>query len=268
MISTFDQLSGGRILINLIAGASDEEARAESIRYSKEERYQLMEEEVEILKQLWMQPEPVDYTGRFYELQQAQIRPRIFQQPHPPFYLGGGSKQAWQMSAKHANVHLFWGDHPERIATQIEDIRALAHDHGRAEQIGFGMRLQIICRENERDAWDAAHSLIEGASEKHLEMIRSMFSVSEANRRMRELAESEDHMIAPNLWSGITTVRPGAGVAVVGDPEQCAATLQSFIDVGCSSFCLSGYLHHDEAKRFGERVRPILAANNPGRLSP
>ena len=53
MISTFDQLSGGRICINLIAGASDEEALADGIKFSKEERYDVMEEEVEILKAIW-----------------------------------------------------------------------------------------------------------------------------------------------------------------------------------------------------------------------
>jgi alkanesulfonate monooxygenase len=43
--------------------------------------------------------------------------------------------------------------------------------------------------------------------------------------------------------------------------------LQHFIDAGCHSFCLSGYLHDEEAERFGRLVRPILAANNRGRLA-
>ena len=64
---------------------------------------------------------------------------------------------------------------------------------------------------------------------------------------------SRDH-----LWSGITTVRPGAGVAVVGDPRQVADTLSEFVDVGCTHFCLSGYPHDEEAKRFGRDVMPII----------
>ena len=55
-------------------------------------------------------------------------------------------------------------------------------------------------------------------------------------------------------------------IAIVGTPEQCAATLQEYIDIGCTSFCLSGYYHHDEAERFGRWVRPILEERNPGRL--
>ena len=53
MISTFDQMSGGRICINLIAGQNESEVEGEGIKYAKEERYELMEEEVRILKLLW-----------------------------------------------------------------------------------------------------------------------------------------------------------------------------------------------------------------------
>ena len=61
-------------------------------------------------------------------------------------------------------------------------------------------------------------------------------------------------------------MRPGAGIAVVGNPEQCADTLQKFIDLGCHSFCLSGYLHDEEAERFGKWVMPILRERNRERM--
>ena len=90
---------------------------------------------------------------------------------------------------------------------------------------------------------------------------------SEANRRVQELAREHGDLLLPHLWTGITKVRPGAGIAVVGNPAQCAETLQQFIDAGCHSFCLSGYLHDEEAERFGRLIRPILAENNRGRLA-
>jgi alkanesulfonate monooxygenase len=42
--------------------------------------------------------------------------------------------------------------------------------------------------------------------------------------------------------------------------------LQQFIDLGCHSFCLSGYLHDEECVRFARWVRPLIAARNPGRM--
>ncbi len=265
MIATFDRLSDGRICINLIAGQSEQEIASEGIKLAKEDRYALMEEEVRILKALFTAKGRIDFDGRFYTLKSAQIRPRIRQEPWPRFYLGGGSRQAWELSAKHSDVHLFWGDYPERIAEQMDVIRGLAAEHGRGDDIGFGMRLQIICREREEDAWAAAYKLVEGASEKHLGMMQTHFATSVANQRMMELSRADTDMLGPNLWSGITKVRPGAGVAVVGNPEQCAEVLQRFIDVGCHSFCLSGWLHDEEAERFGRLVMPLVKRNNPGR---
>jgi alkanesulfonate monooxygenase len=264
MIAAFDQLSGGRICINLIAGQSEAENASEGVKWAKEQRYEIMEEEVSLLKMLWTQP-AVTFEGKFHQLKGAQVRPRPFQKPHPPFYLGGGSRQAWEISAKHSDVHLFWGDTYERIRTNMAEIRAMAAKHDRDKEIGFGMRLQIVCRETEQEAWDFAHELVGHASEAQKAFVRERFATSEANRRVRELA-AEGEVIERNLFTGITKVRPGAGIAVVGTPEQCAETLQDFIDLGCHSFCLSGYLHDEEAERFGKWVMPILRERNRERM--
>lgn len=266
MISTLDHLSKGRVSVNLIAGQNDDDVLAEGVSYKKEERYALMDEEVEILKALWTGRGGLDFDGKFHALKGAQIRPRSYQQPHPKFYLGGGSAQAWEISAKHSSVHLFWGDTPERIAENITSIRALAAAHGRQDAIGFGMRLQIICRETADEAWAAAHMLVAKTSERDRVRVIARTQTSEANRRIQQLAAEMGEHIAPNLWTGLTRVRQGAGIAVVGNPVECAAVLQRFIDVGCHSFCLSGYLHDEEATRFGRLVRPLIAVANPARM--
>jgi len=209
----------------------------------------------------------VHFQGKFHTLSGAHIRPRPQQQPFPKFYLGGGSRQAWEVSAKHSDVHLFWGDLPERIAANIAEIRALARAHDREDAIGFGMRLQVICREDESEAWAAADQLVRHASERQKQDVQTLYYNSVANQRVQQLAREHGDLLLPHLWTGITKVRPGAGIAVVGNPAQCAATLQQFIDAGCHSFCLSGYLHDEEAERFGRLIRPILAANNRGRLA-
>jgi len=218
-------------------------------------------------KALWTSRGPVNFQGKFHTLSGAHIRPRPLQQPFPKFYLGGGSREAWEMSAKHSDVHLFWGDLPERIAANIAEIRAMARAHDRENTIGFGMRLQVICRENEKDAWEAADILVRNSTERQKQEMKTLYNNSVANQRVQQLAREHGDLLLPHLWTGITRVRPGAGIAVVGNPSQCADTLQQFIDAGCHSFCLSGYLHDEEAERFGRLIRPILAENNRGRLA-
>ena len=143
MISAMDQLSGGRVSVNLIAGQSDDEAIQDGIELPKDQRYELMDEEVVIMKSLWTSPDPVHFEGAHHRLHGARIAPKPLQKPHPRFYLGGASVQAWEVSARHADVHLFWGDTVERITANMNDIRQLAVRHGREKEIGFGMRLQL-----------------------------------------------------------------------------------------------------------------------------
>jgi alkanesulfonate monooxygenase len=267
MISTCDQLSGGRISINLIAGQSEAENIAEGIKLEKDQRYECMNEEVEIIKKLWTSGgKPIDHDGKYYTLKGAELAAPIYQKPYPKFYLGGGSGHAAEISAKHSDVHLFWGDTIERIATNMKELKALAAKHGREDKLGFGMRLQIVCRENEAEAWDAANGLIKNITEEREKYIREHYAQSVANQRVQELRKTMGDLIAPNLWSGLTRARPGAGICIVGNPQQCADVLQQYIDVGCHSFCLSGYLHDDEAWRFKRMVRPILAERNKGRM--
>src|SRR6201981_1649378 len=89
MISTFDRMSGGRICINLIAGQNESEIEAEGVRYAKDERYALMEEEVSILKAIWTTSGPVHFQGKFHTISGAHVRPKPLQKPYPKFYLGG-----------------------------------------------------------------------------------------------------------------------------------------------------------------------------------
>ena len=236
------------------------------MRWSKEQRYEIMDEEVSILKALWTQTGPTDWNGKYYTLKQAELTPKPYQKPHPKFYLGGGSGQAAELSAKHSDVHLFWGDTTEQIVANMKMLRGMAAKHGRERRSRLRHApADRVPREREgrlgrgRQARAQRHGR---AHRLHQDLLRE----SVANQRVQELAREKGDLIAPNLWSGLTKARPGAGICIVGNPEQCADVLQRYIDIGCHSFCLSGYLHDAEAERFHRMVRPILADRNRGRM--
>ncbi len=266
MFATMDQLSGGRLCINLIAGINDDDTRADGIPDSKRTRYEKMDEEVEIMKRLWTSNGRIGFQGRHYNVD-AVIEPKPLQQPHPPFFLGGGSEQALEISAKHASVHLFWGDRPSSIERKIADIRRRARRYGRENDIRFGMRLQVVCAETEEQAWADANRLIGTTEGIELANMRTSSNAvegirrtSEANRQVWQLLEEsgEDMKLGSNLWAGISKVRAGAGIAVVGNPEQVAKTLDEFVAAGCTSFCLSGYPHARAARIFADNVLPYF----------
>ena len=223
-----------------------------------------MDETVALMKRTWTEPGPVTHHGNHFDVDGALVRPRPLQQPHPPFFLGGISDAAQEVCARHADVYLYWGDTPRNIAERIAAARRRAEHYGRLGSLRFGMRLQVIVRDTEAEAWEAADALIANASDGQRRMISTMWEQSEANTRMKELTEAEGYRIAPHLWSGVSTVRPGAGVCVVGTPDQVADTLLEFVEVGCTHFCLSGYPHDEAATRFGREVLPRLRAGFAG----
>ncbi|MCP5026351.1 MAG: LLM class flavin-dependent oxidoreductase [Actinomycetia bacterium] len=260
MISTFDQLSGGRVKVNLITGGSMAEMAADGLFADHDERYAMLDEAVTIMKKAWTERR-FDFDGDHYRVEGALVLPRPFQDPHPPFYLGGSSAAARRVSINHADVHLFWGDHPDRIAETVAAIEAERVAAGRETRLAYGMRLQIICRDTEAEAWEAAHQLVEGGSDAQRRRVRNLWDQSTAGSRQQDLADADDLHVEghPHLWAGIARLRPGAGTAIVGNPEQVAATLDEFVDAGCGGFCLSGYPHDTEAQRFGHLVMPYFA---------
>jgi alkanesulfonate monooxygenase len=262
MIATFDQMSEGRIYVNLIAGGGYAEMAADGVFIGHDERYEAMDETVTLMKLLWTADGPVTWGGKHYRVEAGDCRPRPYQQPYPPFYIGGISPAAVDVGAKHADVYLFWGNTPEQIALDIATVKERAAVHGRLGELRYGMRFQVLVRETEEEAWKAADNLIANATERAREVrMQGLGSESHADGRMREFAQTtadKGYRIAPHLWAGITTVRHGAGVMIVGNPQQVAETIEEFIGIGCSEFCLSGYPHYEEAERFGRLVMPYF----------
>lgn len=262
MISTFDQLSGGRVRINLIAGGGVRESRADGVYLDHDDRYELMDESVTLMKQCWAETKPFDFEGRHLKVERADVRPKPLQQPHPPFYIGGVSPAAVDVGAKHADVYLFWSNTFDQIRADIDTVTAAAERHGRAGQIRFGLRSHVLVRDTAEEARRDAVALIADASERmRASRQATMGNQSQADALMREVSQASaatDYWLSDTLWAGITTIRHGAGVTIVGSPDQVIETIQGYIDLGITSFCLSGYPHDEEAARFGELVMPAF----------
>jgi alkanesulfonate monooxygenase len=70
-------------------------------------------------------------------------------------------------------------------------------------------------------------------------------------------------VVGPNLWAGVGLVRGGAGTALVGDPDQVAARMREYQEIGCETFILSGYPHLEESYRVAELLFPQLGLKSP-----
>ncbi|WP_439333627.1 LLM class flavin-dependent oxidoreductase [Trebonia kvetii] len=158
--ATFQRLSGGRLLLNVVTGGESAEQRAYGDFLDKEERYERTGEFLDIVTRLW-RGETVTVTGNHLRVEGARlVRPP---EPVPGVYFGGSSHAAGPVAARYADVYLTWGEPPHAVDTKLRWIEALAAKEGRTPP-RFGIRLHVITRDTAREAWRAAERLIECAT--------------------------------------------------------------------------------------------------------
>lgn len=256
MAATFQRVSGGRLLLNVVTGGDDSEQRRFGDRLSKEERYERCGEFLQIVRELWS-GEPVTFRGRHYAIDEARIIPA---ERWPELYFGGSSVAALEVAAAHADVYLTWGEPPAAVAEKLRRVEEIAERRGR--ELRYGIRLHVIARETAEEAWDQADRLLAGLSEEQIARSQAVqrASGSEGQRRMTALhgGRTDRLEITPNLWAGIGLVRGGAGTALVGSHEQVADRIAEYHELGIDEFILSGYPHLEEAYQVGEGVMPVL----------
>ena len=267
MAATFDRLSGGRLLINLVTGGDQTELEGDGVYLDHAQRYEQSAEFIRIWREILARShdgESFDYEGQHLSVKGAKLLYPPVQKPYPPVYFGGSSAPAHALAAEQVDTYLTWGEPPAEVAKKVADVRERATKHGRT--VKFGIRLHVIVRETDDEAWKAAENLISRLDDDTVIRAQSAFSRmdSEGQRRMAALHGSgrkrtrADLEISPNLWAGVGLVRGGAGTALVGDPQTVAARIEEYAALGLDTFVLSGYPHLEEAYRFAELVFPLL----------
>jgi len=267
MAATFDRLSGGRLLVNLVTGGDVSELEGDGLFLDHAERYEASAEFIRVWRDVLAashEGAAVDFDGKHLKVKGAKVLYPPLQRPHPPVYFGGSSEAAHELAAEQVETYLTWGEPPQDVAKKLADVRARAARHGRT--VRFGIRLHVIVRETDAEAWAAADQLISHLDDETVARAQAVFAKmdSEGQRRMaalhagggkRSRAELE---ISTNLWAGVGLVRGGAGTALVGDARTVAARMQEYAELGIDTFVLSGYPHLEEAYRFAELVFPLL----------
>jgi alkanesulfonate monooxygenase len=264
MASTFDRLSGGRLLINVVSGGDPEELAGDGVHLGHDDRYELTDEFLTVWRAL-CRGEHVGFHGRHLRIDDGRLMLRPLQDPHPPLYFGGSSPAAHRVAARHADVYLTWGEPLEAVAAKVADVRHRAASEGRSP--GFGIRLHVIVRETTREAWAAADDLIRHLDTRTVATAQAAFAAmdSEGQRRMAALHNGDRSrlVIAPNLWAGVGLVRGGAGTALVGNPDEVAERIREYAVLGLDTFILSGFPHLEEAHRVAELLFPLLGKVRP-----
>ncbi|SMC94379.1 LLM class flavin-dependent oxidoreductase [Rhizobium sp. RU36D] len=263
MAATLQEFSRDRLLINVVSGDA-KMLGAYGMTMPHDERYDMADEYLQIWHRLFA-GETVSHHGKYFQTEGAKLALPVGETiAPPPLWFGGSSDKALDVAAKHVQTYLSWGETPEQIGAKVAAVKAKAAEYGRS--LDYGIRLYVIVRDTDAEAWDAASDLYKRMDERAIAANQRFVSKTDSVGQSRMTAmhggqkpeNLRDLEIAPNLWAGIGLVRPGPGTAIVGSPDTVIRTLEAYRKAGVETFILSGMPLLEEAFRFGEKVLPRL----------
>jgi alkanesulfonate monooxygenase len=267
-LATLDRLSQGRAAVHIIAGADDREVQADGAFNTKEERYHLAAEYVEVMRRMWSSPEPFDFDGEFYKFRGAfaSVRPTG---GAVPVYWGGTSQLALDLAGKIADVYATGGDTFAGAGDLSGRVHAAAVRHGR--EIKVLMTMVILLAETEDAAWDRAELLYQKVAAQTEAGARGITMGKHDDADEKPAAGAFQRMLAQSkqgnrldrcLWTGLNKAYKGRGnnSVLVGTPQQVAESLMEYRRLGITRFLLRSPDQLRDAAIIGGELVPELKA--------
>jgi len=230
LVTTADQISGGRVELGLGAGWHDGEHEAYGFPFAGlRERMDVLEEQLQIVLGNWSgtAAQPFSFSGEHYTLTELDAEPKPIQEPHPPLLIGGsGGRRSCRLAARYADEY-------NTLAATVDEVEQR--------------------RERLAEACDA-----EGRSMLPFSLMTCVLVGADDDELALRAARLERHIDAePGSILGDT---PHGWI--VGTVADAAEQLRALADAGVERVFCQHLLHDDldAVALIGERLAPLVAA--------
>lgn len=249
-LATIDQLTNGRVAINLVSGWFKGEFHGIGEPWLEhDERYRRSEEFIRALKGIWTQ-DNFSFAGDFYRFRDYTLKPKPLQQPHPEIFQGGSSRAARDMAARVSDWYFTNGGTREEIRAQVQDLRAKAAAEGR--EVKVGVNAFIIARDTEAGAREVLREIVAKANPEAVK------AFGDAARQAGAASPEGKGNWADSSFEDLVQYNDGFKPNLIGTPEQVAERIVALKAEGVD-LVLAGFLHvQEEVEYFGQRVLPLV----------
>jgi alkanesulfonate monooxygenase SsuD/methylene tetrahydromethanopterin reductase-like flavin-dependent oxidoreductase (luciferase family) len=97
-LAMVDTLAQGRLVVGMLRGTTNEYL---TFDLNPQEARNRTDEGMELILKAWTEPQPFGWQGRYYQFRTVSVWPRPLQQPHPPTYALGTSRESCEFAARH-----------------------------------------------------------------------------------------------------------------------------------------------------------------------
>ncbi|WP_017518631.1 dimethylsulfone monooxygenase SfnG [Pseudomonas nitroreducens] len=247
-LATIDQLTAGRIAVNIVSGWFKGEFQAIGEPWLEhDERYRRSEEFIRALKGIWTQ-DNFTFTGDFYRFHDYNLKPKPIQRPHPEIFQGGSSRAARDMASRVSDWYFTNGNSVEGIKAQVDDIREKAAANGHSVKIG--VNAFVIARDTEQEARAVLAEIIDKADPE------AVNAFGHAAKQAGAASPEGEGNWAKSTFEDLVQYNDGFKTNLIGTPQQIAERIVALKAVGVD-LVLAGFLHfQEEVRYFGEKVLP------------
>lgn len=258
--ATLDHTTNGRVRLHAITGHAHEPEHGENL-VDKAERYARAGEYLEIVRRVWTETAPFDFTGKYFDVKGAFSPVKPLSKPHVPISVGGSSNAAYEIAVEHSDLYALWAEPLADTKARIDKLHAVAARQGRpAPRVSLSVRL--IIGETEDQAWAKARHIVEQLTAGQAQRavgIRGDRGQSGGGQRQLALAEKSE-VFDRNLFLGTSTAIGGGtdSTSLVGTPDAIVASLLDYYDIGVTTFLSRGYDPYFDAVQYGRDIIPAV----------
>ncbi|MCH9675275.1 MAG: LLM class flavin-dependent oxidoreductase [Gammaproteobacteria bacterium] len=220
--AALDVASGGRFMMGIgVGGEYPREFRAMGVPVTQ--RGARTDEALEVVHRTWTETD-VDFDGRFTQLDGFTLKPMPIQKPRPPIWVAGRQDVAMRRTARYGDGWLPYMYTPEQLHDSLRKIRGYAEDMGRdPSEITAG----VFCFTTVHDD--------------------SKVAVQMAGERLgKQYAQDFSKLVSK--------------YAIAGNPDECCARLQEYIDAGATLAMLASACPDDYLDTNVERIAKDVVA--------
>ncbi|MFD5920095.1 LLM class flavin-dependent oxidoreductase [Kitasatospora sp. NPDC058201] len=226
-IASYGMLYGRRIALNLVAGGVVGDLTALGDATPHDDRYLRLTEYAQLVGLLLAGAGPVTFEGRYYRARNLPLAPALPAGLAPELYMSGSSEAGRRAAGTLGAV-------PVRYP--VPPGPGTEGDLGGLD--GGGVRIGIIARDTDREAWTVAHERFPASRAGRLaQMLARGVSDSEWVARLSAADEFPGGPDSP-YWMGPFRTYATFCPYLVGSHEKVEAEIARYLDAGCRTFIM------------------------------
>ena len=246
--NTLSALIEGRVALNIVAGSSSAEQHGYGDFLAHDERYARAAEFLAVCHAFWRAEGDIDFAGQYYRIERGRLHTPFLapDRTAPEIYISGHSEQSERLAYTQGSCWLRVADTPEKLQPVVARMRARG--------IGVCLRMCLVCRPTRAEAVRAVEALLPDDRQE------STTRLKDDSQMYREGATvaSDAYWLNRSLWAGLVPYYGPVWTTLLGSPQELAAALLAYKQIGVSEFIMSGWPEVDEVVRFGREVLPLV----------